>query len=385
MLTILPVSNNSYTLQSQIKKNDKISQSSPNPIPEAQPAPLSAIYANKNINFKARIVNDIEHEQYIEMSEEEREVCRQKYEDYYKLINIDELYKTDKRDKTWKLPLSGKYDMNNFLKVSADYNKYKDHKIICVGRSPKWFLNASIWMKDGIEDYDFIAFSSNWYERAELRNKQWLSSRRLPPNDDEKKAYKEYLKRKKCYPTDIVKSFNETGKQVIITDYIHSGCGLASFLDLLANFAKEEGILDDFAKSIKLFTLSSMEYLEELGMRNDFMYPTMILPDILKPYKIEQQYHDMASSVMDSILIDKNSNECRSTYYPPRAWLAYNPDKFRTGLVSDEELKKMSKKLRKRTGNEFTDAMKDYRNLLNFRILDGLNERGLLKLKHITK
>jgi hypothetical protein len=240
-------------------------------------------------------------------------------------------------------------------------------------------------MKDGIEDYDFIAFSSNWYDRAELKNKQWLSSKRLPPTNEEKKAYKEYLKRKNCYPTDIVKSFQDTGKQVIITDYIHSGCGLASFLDLLAQFAQEEGILDDFAKSIKLFTLSSMEYLEDLGLRNDFMYPTMILPDILKPYKIEQEYHDMAYGVMDSILIDKNSNECRSTYYPPKAWLAYNPDKFRTGLVSDEELMKMSKKLRKRTGNEFTDAMKDYRNLLNFRILDGLNERGLLKLKHITK
>ena len=65
--------------------------------------------------------------------------------------------------------------------------------------------------------------------------------------------------------------------------------------------------------------------------------------------------------------------------------MAYNPDKFRTGLIPDEELLKMSKKMIKRCGNGFTDGMKDYRNLLNFRILDVLNKRDMLKLKHITR
>ena len=39
------------------------------------------------------------------------------------------------------------------------YNKYKGQPIICLGRSPKWFLNTSLWMKDGIDGYDFVAFS----------------------------------------------------------------------------------------------------------------------------------------------------------------------------------------------------------------------------------
>ena len=34
---------------------------------------------------------------------------------------------------------------------------------------------------------------------------------------------------------------------------------------------------------------------------------------------------------------------------------------------------------------DFPQIMSDYRNLLNFRILDGLERRGLLKDKHKTK
>ena len=35
--------------------------------------------------------------------------------------------------------------------------------------------------------------------------------------------------------------------------------------------------------------------------------------------------------------------------------------------------------------NTFTDAMKDYRNLMNFRILDYLYQNDMLKEKHRTR
>ena len=47
----------------------------------------------------------------------------------------------------------------------------------------------------------------------------------------------------------------------------------------------------------------------------------------------------MSSNVMKQILIDKNTNECRSTYFPPNAWGVYDPDKYKTGIIPDEELK----------------------------------------------
>ncbi len=53
-----------------------------------------------------------------------------------------------------------------------------------------------------------------------------------------------------------------------------------------------------------------------------------------------------------------------------------------------KKVKQMLKELRAtnaRTMSSFTPAMFDYRNLLNFRILDALNERGLLKARHKSK
>lgn len=89
------------------------------------------------------------------------------------------------------------------------------------------------------------------------------------------------------------------------------------------------------------------------------------------------------------MLINQNTNECRSTYYPHETWTVYKPDKFKTGLIKDmKKVKEMVKELKssgEKSMSSFTPAMYDYRNLLNFRILDALNERGLLKLIHKSK
>jgi hypothetical protein len=88
---------------------------------------------------------------------------------------------------------------------------------------------------------------------------------------------------------------------------------------------------------------------------------------------------------MSQVLINKNTNECRSTYFPPNAWTVYDPIKYKTGLIPDDVLKEMPRKVRKRTVSMFTDAMKDFRNLMNFHILDSLHKKDMLKLSHVTK
>lgn len=380
MLKVFPNSFNSYKLNSNYKKTASVKQEAINNTSSTIP---SQMYLN-NINFKARIVRDIEHKEYIEMSEEEKEEIRKKYIEFYKLVDFEDLYQKNGYSRISMMPLYNEETMDSFLKISREYNQYADHKIICVGRSPKWFLNASIWMKDGIKDYDFIAFSTNWYKRNHrgLGLEQTFKPESYP-KDEDAKAYRDYLERMKCSPKDIIEAAKD-GKQVIITDYIHSGCGLASFLDILSKFAEEDGVLEDFAKSIKIFTMSSIEYFDDLDYMLYSYYPIVILPERLKNLGVVQEYHDMPSTVMRQMLINKNTNECRSTYYPPAAWTIYDPTDFKTGLIQDKDLKNIPE-IMKRTNVRFTDGMKDYRNLMNFRILDALKKRNLLKAKDILK
>ena len=385
MLKVLPININKYnTSQRTSSPSHKNSFSNKQESTNINYPIITNRINFSNINFKARIVKDIEHQEYIEMPEKEKEEIREKYLNFYKLVDFNDLYTTRNYSRYSMMPLVNERAMDDFLRLSKEYNKYRDNKIICVGRSPKWFLNASIWMKDGIKDYDFIAFSSNWYKRdCRGMGLQQTYKEENYPTPENAKAYKDYLKRMNCSPKDIIEAAKD-GKQVIITDYIHSGCGLASFLDILSKFAEEEGVLEDFAKSIRIFTLSSLEYLDDLDYELFTYFPKVILPDRLKPFNVEQEYHDMSANVMREMLINKNTNECRSTYYPPAAWTIYDPTDFKTGLIQDKDLKNIPE-IMKRTNVRFTDGMKDYRNLMNFRILDALNKRNLLKLKHITK
>jgi hypothetical protein len=78
------------------------------------------------------------------------------------------------------------------------------------------------------------------------------------------------------------------------------------------------------------------------------------------------------------MLINENTNECRSTYYPHEVWTIYNPSRFKTGMLSNSKVEDLRKKCPRSSVN-FSPAMRDYRNLLNFRILDYLNENDMLK------
>ena len=96
----------------------------------------------------------------------------------------------------------------------------------------------------------------------------------------------------------------------------------------------------------------------------------------------------MNYSMFKEMLINQNTNECRSTYYPHETWTIYRPDRFKTGLITDlKKVKEMVKNLKgeRKSMSSFTPAMFDFRNLLNFRILDALNERDLLKAIHKSK
>ena len=137
--------------------------------------------------------------------------------------------------------------------------------------------------------------------------------------------------------------------------------------------------------------------MEDMMKVEEAPTPKVIMPERMVPfektglwtYNITQEFHNMDLAMFKEMLINQNTNECRSTYYPHETWTVYKPDRFKTGLIKDmKKVKEMVKELKssgEKSMSSFTPAMYDYRNLLNFRILDALNERGLLKLIHKSK
>lgn len=332
-----------------------------------------------------RTVPHIDYEEYVAMKDAAKKRLRLRYQTFEQHMDVQELFDP----KETKMPLLSERSMDEFIKTSQIYSKFKDQPIICLGRSPKWFLNASLWTEGGINDYKFVAFSSYWH-RPDYREGM-LRIEHAAPTEKEELAYRKYLKRIKADPQTIVDTMEQTGKKTVITDYICSGKGACSFLDVMGRYAEDLGILEKFSKSIQIVGIGSMDYMEELNpYAETYSEPSVPMPKILQPYEhnIKQEFHDMDYNMFREMLLNQNTNECRSTYYPHKMWTIYHPDRFKTGLVKDvKHVKDVIKQAggKGKVMSHFTPTMFDFRNLLNFHILDALNSRGLLKAVHHSK
>ena len=366
-------------------------------------APLDYQYY-ANINFKSKMpsIDMIEYENYMTMSpatkQRYRKLCQQFPREESQKIKLLQI---DPHPEYMRIPLQSDRDMAKFIEVAQMYSTYKDNPIICLGRSPKWFLNASLLMKDGIPDYKFVAFSGRWfriYDGDFGDNRGLVKLEKQVPTKGQERAYKSYLRNIQADPVSIVKKAEQAGKKAIITDYIDSGKGVTSFLDLMSRYAQEQGVLDEFAHSIDLVTIGNNEYRRHRKKVKDISDPEVWMPELLEKYNvpttawgtgrvIEQYYYDVDYDVFKQMLLNQNTNECRSTYYPCSAWTVYKPNKFKTGLVKDiKQYEKVIKNLHSQDAiYNFDEVMTYYRNLLNFRILDYLSAKKLLKAVHHTK
>lgn len=338
-----------------------------------------------NISFNGwtnpnRLVGDVDLESYYIMTDKSKERYRKLYDTFSTSEEIEQKQLFDKTTKL--LPLKNEKTMDKFIEMSQKYLKYKDQPIICLGRSPKWFLNTAFWMKDGLSDYNFAAFSGYWYRPTGHNQVKMIQSD--APTPEEEAAYRKYLDRIGVTPQKIVETMKNEGKKTVITDYICSGKGACSFLDILSRYADEQGILEDFANSIQIVAIGSMDYMETLDPYADSIsIPKVPMPPLLKPYEknIKQEFYNMDYNLFEEMLLNRNTNECRSSYYPHNAWTVYSPDEVKTGLVHDmSAVKKLKEKLEdEKYVTNFSAPMQDYRNLLNFRILDYLNSKDMLR------
>ena len=136
--------------------------------PMSQPLKYAEIPVNYQfgalVNFKGgseffdpnRTMPHIDYEEYRTMKESTKIRFRKRYLNFDKDPYIDKSELVDA--KFLYMPLRDERTMNEFLKTASIYNRYKNQPIICLGRSPKWFLNASLWMNGGIDDYKFVEF-----------------------------------------------------------------------------------------------------------------------------------------------------------------------------------------------------------------------------------
>lgn len=279
---------------------------------KVQDIPLS-YWKTAQINFTGETVHsrkrvmDIEHENYMMMSDASKKRLRKLYDNFFTSSLIDKTELFDQKHYQY-MPLRSEETMDKFLEFSKLYSKYKDQPIICVGRSPKWFLNASMWMKDGIKDYKFAAFSSFWYRKNHAEGLVPIAKE--VPTPQEENAYKRYLKRIQADPATIVENMKKTGKRTILTDYIHTGRGLSSFVGMLSKIAEEQGILEDFSKSIELVCIGSMEYEGYL----DPYAETLDTPEVLYPKKINSLQQEYKTTFLFNASCSLRGNVNQSEY-----------------------------------------------------------------------
>jgi hypothetical protein len=366
-------------LSNNIQDNQKFSQNS-----SFISAPIGFKYGAQ-IHFGEffdpnRTVPHIDYEEYMAMSENTKKRFRKRFNKF----NNDELIdKKELIDQRYPyLPLRSEKSMDEFIKIAKVYTKYKDHPIICLGRSPKWFLNAALWMKDGIDDYKFVAFSRNWYREDITNHNEIVRVDSIAPTPKEELAYRRYLKRIKADPQTIVDHMKETGKKTVITDFVDTGKGMTSFLDIMSRYADDLGILKDFANSIQIVSIGSRLHVESRLKIDYASDPKVTMPEKLIPYEkaslwkynITQEFYDMDYNMFEEMLVNQNTNECRSTYYPHEYWPIYKPDQIKTGLIKDKKtainLVKELKDTNERTLSSFTPAMYDYRNLTVYTLED---------------
>lgn len=329
-----------------------------------------------NINFASRFstrhIIDIDEQVYKTLTETRKRFLRNKCENFSKTLDVKELANPLKP----YLPLASNKDMEDFIKCCDYFKTLKGRPIICLGRSPKWFLNTSLWMKEGIGGYKFVPFSGAWYKQG-----LWKLERDdiKAPTEEEILAYEKYLKTIEADPVSLLRDVQKTGKKIALTDYIRTGKGVTSFLEIIGKYAQKQGVMDEFGKSIDFFGFGNLEFLEE-AYYEDISIPRMQLTEEFVPYREEigQSYYKVPYESCMQILENGNTNECRATYYPHEAWTTYNPNRYRTGKISDKALKELEITSPKIITN-FTDTMRDYRNLLNFRILDYLAQNDLLR------
>lgn len=292
----------------------------------------SSIISYKNIAFKGKIetIKDMNIDEYHKLSGSDK-------------ISLRKEYSGNKYALGSTMPLATDAEADNFLKVSEKVVKnYKNDHIVGLGRSPLWFLEAAKLKKDGIENYTPAAFSGGWfYQVPDTEKLQRIEAQ--APNKEQTKAYRDYLTKLNLDPEMIVKQNKQTGKKVVIVDFLDTGKGVHSFIDFLQSWADEKKLdKNSFKKALSVHSIESMEN------PSPYSPPSQVGRDVtLVKGSIYRDFFSGTTGAKNALGIK----------YPPEKWGKIDP------LASQK----------------IEPKIKHFKNLVKFRLLDYLASKKMLR------
>lgn len=237
---------------------------------------------------------------YKTLNPEEKDFIREEYQRFpekHKTFVRRELfhYGTD-------MPLNDK-EMKEVVSIAQSINqqaKENNADVFALGRGSNTFLETAKALKNGIEDYQYLGFSSIHFYQDDHEPSGYREMASYTPENIEKD--RALLAEKSFIPSEIV----ESGKNVLVVNYTNGGNRLYTFNRTMQDWAKEQGVLPDFDKALRYFsveiptatTLFAPKSMAGVTMKNSLSQALYVFP-----YGEKQDHYDS--------LRDKDPDLCR--------------------------------------------------------------------------
>lgn len=241
-----------------------------------------------------------------------------------------------------KLPwhmIPGFYD--KILQISQNIlSKYppENFRVMSLGQSPAWIIHGAkiLSSPENSDKFGFIAFSLGFLRRSEKTELLHEETESLDEDTVESKVgyysfdetmfnkakegiqnYRKYLSSINMGINDII-SLWKKGIKTVIVEHMQSGKGLASFMHVLCEWAKEENKLEDLENSLHLLKLTQglsneIGILAVPGMTKFHLDRILVSED-----RDLRQYKEMYLLVM--LANSDKVNDRLVEHYPPSKW-----------------------------------------------------------------
>ena len=128
-------------------------------------------------------------------------------------------------------------------------NKFPEGRIVGLGQSPAWILEAAKRLDHAPDRFSNVAFSGSWYNSNLQRDSYQMVSL------EKTMQYRGFLTECKLTPSDIIKD------PIILVEHTHSGKGLKSFLDVLIEWGRELGIESQLRNAVHVHIIVGEDML----------------------------------------------------------------------------------------------------------------------------
>lgn len=150
-------------------------------------------------------------------------------------------------------------NFRKIIKIAEDISKlFPNARIYSLGLSPAWFIKTleimSTLRSRTMQSFNYIPFSGNFMDEQELLGHYSPSTSKHFPSDEEQMNYRILLQDLELDPNKILREYTTFGRQTVIVDFTNSGQSIASFVYIILNWARQEGV--DLGDALQVVTLS---------------------------------------------------------------------------------------------------------------------------------